>query len=179
MTNSASWKRLKRKTAYDSKFLKVYEDEVRLPNGSVIEDYTVVEKPSIVMVVATDERGRVLVLNEYKYAADEVLRTLPAGHVRSGESSEDAAQRELLEETGYTGEHFEEVGILRDYPTKDLHIVHVVRVKKAHWKRKSEPEPTENISYELVEPNELKRHVRSGGWKLSSAIAALAVSGLT
>jgi hypothetical protein len=59
MENNEHWQRLDRKTVYDSKFLKVYEDRVKLPNGAEIDDYTVVEKPSIVMVVATDIHGDV------------------------------------------------------------------------------------------------------------------------
>src|SRR5215471_15139648 len=127
MSNEEHWQRLDRKTVYDSKFLKIYEDKVRLANGTKIDDYTVVEKPNVVMVVATDTNGDIIVLREYKYAADETMLTLPAGHKKNDEEPIAAARRELLEETGFGGGTFEVVGILRDYPTKDLHTVHVVR----------------------------------------------------
>ncbi len=38
-----SWQRLKRKTLIDTRFLKVYVDQVKLSNGDVIDDYTVIE----------------------------------------------------------------------------------------------------------------------------------------
>lgn len=178
MIEHEHWQRLDRKTVYDSKFLKVYEDTVRLPNGGMIDDYTVVEKPSVVMVVATDPNGDVVVLREYKYAADQTMLVLPAGHKKDDESPVDAARRELLEETGYTSDDFEEVGVLRDYPTKDLHHVYVVRAKGVMPQAQTQHEDTESITFELVTVERLKEQIKSNEWKSSSALAALTLSGV-
>jgi 8-oxo-dGTP pyrophosphatase MutT (NUDIX family) len=178
MNNEEHWQRLDRKTVYDSKFLKVYEDKVRLSNGKEIDDYTVVEKPSIVMVVASDMEGNVIVLREYKYAADETMLVLPAGHKKNDEASVDAAKRELLEETGFGGGTFTEAGILRDYPTKDLHKVYVVRAEGVTRKADAQHEETESITYELVTPEELKQQIKDKKWKSSSALASVTLSGV-
>lgn len=42
--HNQSWKLIKRNLVYTSKFVKVYEDVVQLPNGTKVDDYTVVEK---------------------------------------------------------------------------------------------------------------------------------------
>jgi 8-oxo-dGTP pyrophosphatase MutT (NUDIX family) len=178
MNNEVHWQRLDRKTVYDSKFLKVYEDKVRLSNGKVIDDYTVVEKPSIVMIVATDTENNVIVLREYKYAADEMMLVLPAGHKKSDEEPVDAARRELLEETGFGGGTFEEVGILRDYPTKDLHKVYVVRADGVSRQADTQHEDTENITFQLVTLDELKQQIINKEWKSSSALASVTLSGV-
>jgi len=178
MNDGATWKLLDRKLAYDSKFLKVYEDKVELPNGSVIDDYTVVEKPSIVMVVATNSDNRVVILNEYKYAAGEYLFALPAGHKKKDETTVEAAKRELAEETGYTSEEVEEVGVLREYPTKDLHSVYVIRAKNIKQSATQAHEETESITHNLVTVAELKTQIRNHEWKASSALAALTFSGI-
>jgi ADP-ribose pyrophosphatase len=178
MSSDDHWQLLDRKTVYDSKFLKVYEDRVRLSNGKEIDDYTVVEKPSVVMVVATDVDNNLIVLHEYKYAADETLLTLPAGHKKNDEMPIDAAKRELLEETGYGEGVFEEVGILRDYPTKDLHKVFVVRAKDVSQTADTKHEATEVISYELITIEKLKQQIKNKEWKSSSALASLTLSGV-
>lgn len=178
MKNDAHWQRLGRKTVYDSKFLKVYEDKVQLPNGKEIDDYTVVEKPSIVMVVASDTEGNVIVLSEYKYAADETMLVLPAGHKKNGETPIDAAKRELLEETGFGGGTFTEVGTLRDYPTKDLHTVYVVRAEGVSREAETQHEDTENITFQLATPEELKGQIKNNEWKSSSALASVTLSGV-
>ncbi len=178
MNGDVHWQRLDRKIVYDSKFLKVYEDKVRLSNGKEIDDYTVVEKPSIVMVVATDTEGNVIVMREYKYAADETMLVLPAGHKKSDEDPVDAARRELLEETGFGGGSFEEVGILRDYPTKDLHEVYVVRAVGVSRKAGTQHEDTESISFQLITLDELKQQIKNKEWKSSSALASVTLSGV-
>lgn len=178
MANNTHWQRLERKTVYDSKFLKVYEDKVKLGDDKVIDDYTVVEKPSIVMVVATDVDNSLIVLREYKYAADDTLLTLPAGHKKNGETPTDAAKRELIEETGYGEGTFEEIGILRDYPTKDLHKVYVVRGTGLSRVANTDHEETEVITHELISIEELKQQIKNKEWQSCSAIAAITLSGV-
>lgn len=176
MTNT--WKFIDRKKVYDSKFVKVYEDTVELPNGKVLDDYTVIEKPSIVMIVATDKNNNVVILNEYKYAAGDTLLSLPAGHKKEDEEPVDAAKRELLEETGFSTNEIEEIGILHDYPTKDLHKVYVVRAKNVRKTNETSHEETEIIKYKLVSLEELKQQIKNKEWKASSALASITLSGI-
>lgn len=172
------WKLIKRKNAYSSKFVNIYEDKVELPNGETINDYTVVEKPNIVMIVATDNENNILILNEYKYGANEFLLTLPAGHKKENEKPIETAKRELLEETGFITNEFEEVGILYDYPTKDLHKVFIVRARNVLNKKIIRHEKTEFINYRLISIDELKKQIKKKEWKTSSALAAITLSGV-
>jgi 8-oxo-dGTP pyrophosphatase MutT (NUDIX family) len=168
-----AWERVDRETLVDTPFLKVYSDKVRLPNGSLI-DYTVVKKRDIAMIVATDTEGRVLTQQEYRYAVNETLKSLPGGQIDKNESPEEAAARELLEETGYGGGEFELVDVLYEYPTKDAHTITVVRAKNVSWQKDVVHEETENISQpQWVTIAELKRQIQAGEWKTTSAIAGL------
>lgn len=78
------------------------------------------------MIAATDREGKAVILDEYKYAIDAVIPTLPAGALKKEESPVACALRELKEETGYESNEAELVTIIHDYPTKDLHKVYVV-----------------------------------------------------
>lgn len=171
------WERLSRKTLVDTPFLKVYEDAIRLPNGSLISDFTVVKKRDIVVVVATDENNRLITFREYKYAADEELLALPAGQIDSDETAERAAERELLEETGYGKGIYTFVDVLNEYPTKDLHKIYVVRATNVKPVKEAVHEATETIGgVQLQTIEEVKRAIKNGDWKTTSAIAALAVT---
>jgi ADP-ribose pyrophosphatase len=169
----ASWERTSRETLVDTPFLKVYSDKVRLPNGS-LTDYTVIKKRDIVMVVATDTEGRVLTQDEYRYAVDQTLKSLPGGQVDANETPEETAARELLEETGFGGGEFEFIDTFYEYPTKDAHTITVVRAKNVSWQKDVVHEATESISApQWVTTDELKAQIRAGQWKTTSAIAVL------
>ena len=172
------WKLLKRTKVFSSRFVNVYADRVELANGKILDDYTVVEKPSIVMIVATNTNNDIIVLREYKHGAGEVLYTLPAGHKEDKESTISAAQRELTEETGYTGGSFADVGVLCDYPSKDIHKVFVVRAKELALITKVHHEETEVITWMALPIEQLKAQISNGEWKSSSALAALVISGV-
>lgn len=84
-----------------TRLLKVTTDAVRMPDGEVAER-DLISHPGSVVVVALDERGRVLLLRQYRHAVRHLLWEVPAGlRDRPGEPLVDLAARELAEETGY------------------------------------------------------------------------------
>lgn len=173
-----SWEQVARKTLVDSKFIKVYEDTVKIPNQDIIiDDYTVVVLNSPVLVVATNDQNEVLILNEYRYAHNTVMPSVPAGAIDAGETPVQAAERELLEETGYTAQSFEYVGQLHEYPTKLSHITHVVRA--TGLKKISEPryEITEFVeSTELIAIDKIREMIKQNEIKTAVIISALYLS---
>jgi 8-oxo-dGTP pyrophosphatase MutT (NUDIX family) len=130
------------------------------------------------MIVATDDEGKVIFIKEYKYAIDQEILTLPAGHIEKEEAILENAAKELREETGYLSEHFQEIGILYDYPSKDCHKMHVVRATNVSPGPTSH-EITESISSViLLSPEEIKDRILKGDFKASATIAALALAGV-
>ena len=76
-------------------------DKLQLPDGRIKEEYYVLEYPTWVNMVAFTEDDQILFVRQYRHGAGEVLVELNAGVVDEAEKPEDAARRELLEETGY------------------------------------------------------------------------------
>jgi len=62
-----------------------------------------------VMIIPVTKEGEVVILRQYRAAIDDYLYELPAGMIDEGESIEEAATRELFEETGLRGKNFEVV----------------------------------------------------------------------
>lgn len=84
-------------------WLTARRDRVRLPNGKVMDDYYVLEYPDWVNVIAITKDGDLILERQYRHAQQLVGYEIPAGVVEDGEKPVEAAKRELLEETGYTG----------------------------------------------------------------------------
>ena len=82
-------------------FLKVVRDTVRLPDGgSGTREY--VRHPGAVAIVGLTDDGQVVLERQWRHPVGRVMIELPAGKLDAGEDRLACAQRELLEETGYT-----------------------------------------------------------------------------
>jgi ADP-ribose pyrophosphatase len=96
---------------YTGKIISVVVDTVRFPDGSTGE-LEMIRHPgaSAIVPFLSDPRGedpQVLMIRQYRYAADGYLYEIPAGRLDQGENPRDCAVRELKEETGCTAEHFD------------------------------------------------------------------------
>jgi ADP-ribose pyrophosphatase len=90
-------------------WLRVWAEDVRLPDDRLVRGYLRLEMLDFVVVVAEAESG-IIVLRSYKHGPAEVVTSLPAGYLEPEEDPSDTARRELLEETGHTSEQWEELG---------------------------------------------------------------------
>ena len=59
------------------------------------------------VVVAVTEQGELVIERQYRHGIEKVIWELPAGAIEPGEDPQEAAKRELLEETGYKAEKLE------------------------------------------------------------------------
>lgn len=94
-------KQLSSKLVYQGGFLKVYRDEVRLPDGrTALREY--VKHPGAVMMVPVLDDGRVVLVRQFRYPLMRHFIEVPAGKMEPGEAPLETAKRELREECGYT-----------------------------------------------------------------------------
>jgi ADP-ribose pyrophosphatase len=78
-------------------------------DGDALPHYSIQTK-DYVSVVAVTTGGRLLLVRQYRAAVEAETLELPCGHVEPGETPEEAARKELLEETGYVANQFELLG---------------------------------------------------------------------
>lgn len=105
-------------------FLHAMRDTVRLPDGKeATREYVI--HPGAVMVVAELPDGRLVLERQFRYPVQSVMVEFPAGKLDPGEDSLVCAQRELLEETGYTARQWARAGVLHpviSYSTEFIDI---------------------------------------------------------
>ncbi|MEV4926532.1 NUDIX hydrolase [Streptomyces roseoverticillatus] len=100
-SDTSVWTQVSRKTVYDrGPRLRVHQDQVIQPDGAP-STYQVVEVPDGAATIAEDDEGRIALVRQPTYVHGTVL-TIPGGGIDPGEDPEDAARRELAEETGMT-----------------------------------------------------------------------------
>jgi ADP-ribose pyrophosphatase len=99
------WPLAESRVEYDGPWVvRLRDDRIRRPGHPEEEPFSrlVVEHPGAAIVVAVDDRDRVLCLWQYRHAVEATLVQLPAGLLDvAGEDPLDVARRELVEEAGY------------------------------------------------------------------------------
>ncbi len=95
------WKTLKSDYLITRPWLTARRDTVEYPDGRINDEYYVLEYPTWINVIARRTDGKYVMVEQYRHGLGEVLVELCAGVAEKGENPEDAARRELLEETGY------------------------------------------------------------------------------
>lgn len=94
---------------FEGRVINFRRDTVVLPNGEKAAR-ELVEHPGGVGVVAINDDGELLLVEQYRKPYERVITEIPAGKLEKGEDAELCGRRELEEETGYTAETFEYLG---------------------------------------------------------------------
>jgi ADP-ribose pyrophosphatase len=86
---------------YKCKLFRVTEDRAVDPKTGFKIQRSVVRHAGSAVMMAVDEKKRILLVRQYRLPAERYLWELPAGRLDPGEKPLQAAKRELVEETGY------------------------------------------------------------------------------
>lgn len=93
--------RLARTEIHRSRWVSLYLDRVQFPGGRIIEQHHVLEfEMEAVAAIVENGAGEILLVEAYRYPVDALSWELPAGGIEAGETPEQAAAREVWEESG-------------------------------------------------------------------------------
>jgi len=105
------WKTVDRKLVLDNApWLTVEHHTVELPDGRLIPNWPWVKTPDYVNIVAMTEDEQFLCFRQVKYGIEGDTLSIVGGYINEGEEPLAAAQRELLEETGYQSSNWISLG---------------------------------------------------------------------
>lgn len=103
MTNEIKkWEELSREIAFQKYSRKIEKAIFRLPDGKESDFYIKKEGPAV-GILALTKSNEVILVKQFRPGPNEILDELPGGYIDKDETPEQAAERELLEETGYKG----------------------------------------------------------------------------
>jgi ADP-ribose pyrophosphatase len=99
-------------------------DRCELPNGEIIEG-TVFEFGTWATVLALTKERQVVLIRQYRHGAQKVIVELPGGMMdKEDQDPQEAARRELLEETGYTSNRIIQVGCVSPNPANHTNLIY-------------------------------------------------------
>jgi ADP-ribose pyrophosphatase len=156
---------------HEGRICNLREDTVELANGRTAYR-EIVEHAPVVAIVPLDENGEVILVRQYRLAAEEALLEVPAGLVDEGEDLEAAAQRELQEETGYRAATLSRLGGFFVSPGFCTEFIHIY-LARGLSESPLDGDEDEDIVVERVLLAEAVRLVESGAIKDAKSVAGI------
>lgn len=115
---------IKSQPIYDGRIVRFRVDTIELPDGrTTIRE--IVNTPGAVTIIPLTEDRQVRMVRQYRSAIGEYLLELPAGTLRPGEPPQEAAARELAEETGDRAAHWRYLTSFYTMPGVCNEIIHL------------------------------------------------------
>jgi ADP-ribose pyrophosphatase len=156
--------------------MEVAVEAVELPDGRVVDEFLSVKTRDFAMVVAFTADGRIVMERSYKHGVRRVALSLPAGYLEPGENPLAAAQRELLEETGYEADDWSPIGRWTVDGNYGVCTEHAFVAHGARMVREPADDDLEEIAIELHTLDEVREALRSGDVAQLSSAAAIALA---
>ena len=168
------WDRTSTERGPDLGLLQVRYDWMRHPAGGQPLKRLVLESVDWVNCVALTASGLSVMVEQYRFGLGACTLETPGGMVDAGETPLAAAQRELLEESGYGGGTWRSLGAVEPNPAIHPHLCHHFLAEGVE--RVGEPTPGlgEAIRVHLATLDEIRTAMRDGRLRHVLALSALA-----
>jgi ADP-ribose pyrophosphatase len=172
-----TWKTINRETILDlSPHLAVEKHTIKLPSGQVIDNWAWLVTPDYVNVVALTEEGLFLIFRQTKYGVEGTTLATVGGYIEPGEAPLSAAQRELLEETGYQAKHWESLGKFVVDGNRGNGTAHFFLAREAYPVAKPDADDLEEQQLLKLSRAEVEAAVLRGAFKLLPWQAIMAIA---
>ncbi len=151
-------KTIKSEQIYKGKVVQLRVDTVSLPDGRTKIREIVVHPGAAAIVPLMDDGEKVLLVEQYRKAIESKTLEIPAGTLEEGESPEECARRELIEETGFQASKLDKLMEFYPSPGFSSEIIHIFVA--SGLKKVSDAEA--ELPIRFVRLNELLTKIRNG-----------------
>jgi len=173
------WKKLSSKVLFKHPRLIVEEDEVKIQSGAVIQYLRYGYGGDGVVIVAINDAKEVLFIREYSYIPNKIILQLPMGKIEANENTDQAANRELSEETGLKANKLEFKGFYYQNHRRSSNKGHVILGTKLVESHKNPDLEEENIEKIWIPTHDIRKYINNGDIVDTDTLSSLALCDLS
>lgn len=131
--------------AFQCSVFNVRRDNYFISKTNNTHDFFIIEPTNWVNVIALTDKQEIVLVKQYRYGTQTTTLEIPGGMIDEGELPQIAAQRELLEETGYEAKVWQMIGTTDPNPAIQNNKCYTFFAKDAYFTKLPELDSTEEI----------------------------------
>jgi 8-oxo-dGTP pyrophosphatase MutT (NUDIX family) len=144
------------------RIFSIRTDTTISPRTGIQHDFYIIETKDWVNIIPLTIDHQVVMVRQYRHGSKEVTLEIPGGLVDPGDTPEEAAVRELLEETGYQAEHVVKIGMSNPNPAIFNNRCYTFMARNVTKVRDPMPDQTEDIEVVLIPLADIPELIRKG-----------------
>lgn len=173
MSGPRRWNALETEALQDCAVFRVSRTLAESPNTGESHSFYRIDSADWVNVVPVTTAGEIVMVRQYRHGLRDLTLEIPGGMIDAGESPEQAAARELLEETGYRAARIQPLGSVNPNPALFGNRVFTFAAHGCERVGEISNEGTEETVVELIGEPALRRLLREGRIDNALVLAAL------
>ena len=167
------WTTVRSSPAHDFRFFQVRTLTRQSPSG-IIHDFVVIDSVDWVVVIALTADNQVVMVEQFRHGTNTIELEIPGGMIDPEDPSPIAAgERELREETGYSGDQAQILATVSPNPAFMSNDCQIIVVQNCVRRHETAFDHTEQIATSLVPVDEINRLVAEGRIRHSLVLVAL------
>lgn len=167
-----TWKRIASEKVADCRIFRVRQDICQRESDGFEANFFCLENPDWVNVIALTRENEVVLIEQFRHGIGQITLEIPGGMVDEGENPQTAAQRELLEETGFSADEFVLLGKSHPNPAINNNLVYHYLAVDCEKTRETSFDDHESVVTKLVSLDNVDELVAKGEITHSLVIAA-------
>ncbi|MDR1657413.1 MAG: NUDIX hydrolase [Deltaproteobacteria bacterium] len=174
MTQLKQWQLIDESVTYQTPVFNVLDRRCLSPKDGREKTFACLQSPEWVNVLAVTAEGKFLLVDQFRHGSRDFCLEIPGGVVEPGQSLEETARRELMEETGYSAARLELLCSFKPNPALFSNRVHTFLAYEAAPTGQTDFDENEEMSLSLATIDELKAMILDG--RIDHALMVAAIS---
>ena len=157
------WEELEHSLVGDYTVFNVYRRIARSPRTGSEHPFYLIDAADWVNVIPMTPDGKLVMVEQYRHGSGRLTLEVPGGIIDDADASPaHAARREMVEETGYDGDHIEYLGVVSPNPAVHMNQCYTYLVRDVRRVEEQELDAAEDIVVHLVDPDQVPDLIAEG-----------------